>query len=496
MRNPNRLMLVGILAAVLSVQGCGEDGGTPPGTFGLLSPTDGSAWSLPTPTFDWQNASGASTYILEVADNPGFLSPVIFETGLTSSSYTVVTPLAENTLYYWRVTAVNALGESTSTTSSCTTIAASKILADDGAANDHFGFSVSVSGDTAVIGAYTDDDNGSDSGSAYVFIRSGSTWIKQQKLIAPDGTTDDMFGSSVSLSGDTAIIGAHYDDAEGPFSGSAYVFTRSGATWTHQQKLTASDGTTNDRFGGAVAVSGDTAVVAAKYDDDKGFNSGSVYVFVRSGSTWTEQQKLSASDGAMDDYFGNSVSVSGDTVVVGSIYDDDKGIDSGSAYVFFRSGTTWTQQQKLLAADGAYMDRFGAMVSVSGDTVFAGAWNNDDRGSDSGSAYAFVRSGTTWTQQQKLLAIDGAANDYFGSDVSVSVDAAVIGAYGNDDNGAAYIFTRSTGVWQQQDKLTASDGGANDRFGSCVSISGNTVVIGAWFDDDNGNDSGSAFVFE
>ncbi len=209
-----------------------------------------------------------------------------------------------------------------------------KLTASDGAISDLFGYSVSISGDTAVVGADGDDDNGTDSGSAYVFVRSGTTWSQQAKLTASDGAEGDLFGWSVSISGDTAVVGAHYDDDNGLNSGSAYVFVRSGTTWTEEAKLTASDGAEDDFFGRSVSVSGDTAVVGAYGDDDYGSYSGSAYVFVRSGTTWSEEAKLTASDGAAHDLFGISVSISGGTAVVGAHYDDDNAFNSGSAYVY------------------------------------------------------------------------------------------------------------------------------------------------------------------
>ncbi|XOF35274.1 MAG: FG-GAP repeat protein [Candidatus Electrothrix sp. YB6] len=374
-----------------------------------------------------------------------------------------------------------------------------KLVAEDGAASDFFGYSVSVSGDTAVISAHGDDDKGSFSGSAYVFVRSGDTWTQQDKLVAEDGAASDIFGYSVSVSGDTAVIGAYYDDDKGSSSGSAYVFVRSGDTWTQQDKLVAEDGAASDFFGYSVSVSGDTAVIGAYYDDDKGSSSGSAYVFVRSGDTWTQQNKFVAEDGAADDNFGCSVSVSGDTAVIGAPYDDDKGSSSGSAYVFVRSGDTWTQQNKLVAEDGAAFNIFGRSVSVSGDTAVISAPYDDDNGSRSGSAYVFVRTGDTWTQQNKLVAEDGAADDNFGCSVSVSGDTAVIGAYGegreDEYPGSAYIFVRSGDTWTWQDKLIAEDGAAGDLFGGSVSVSGDTVVIGAKENDDKASRSGSAYVF-
>ena len=263
-----------------------------------------------------------------------------------------------------------------------------KLLAGDAAAADVFGYSVSLSGDTALIGAWGDDDAGSSSGSAYIFTRSGSSWTQQAKLTASDAAAGDEFGYSVAISGDTALVGAYRDDDAGNSSGSAYIFTRSGSSWTQQAKLTASDAAADDWFGFSVSLSGDTALVGARFDDDDGSNSGSAYIFTRSGSSWTQQAKLTASDAAAGDEFGYSVAISGDTALVGALWDDAPDLDSGSAYIFTRSGSSWTQQAKLTASDATFIDRFG-IVSISGDTALVGAYFNDDAGSNSGSAYIF-----------------------------------------------------------------------------------------------------------
>ncbi len=174
--------------------------------------------------------------------------------------------------------------------------------------------------------------------------------------------------------------------------------------WNQQAKLTAGDAATGDRFGRAVAVSGDTAVIGAYWDDDGGTESGSAYVFTRTGGVWSQQAKLTASDPGAFDWFGVSVAVSGDTAVIGARWDDDGGTDSGSAYVFARSGEVWSQQAKLIPSDLAANDFFGISVAVSGDTAVIGAHGNDDGGSESGSAYVFTRSGVAWSQQAKLTA--------------------------------------------------------------------------------------------
>ena len=377
-----------------------------------------------------------------------------------------------------------------------------KLTASDGASSDRFGISVSIGGDTAVIGArLDDDDNGSNSGSAYVYVRSNGVWSEQVKLTASDGAAGDNFGYSVSIDGDTAVISARFDDDNGSNSGSAYVYVRSNGVWSEQAKLTASDGAADDYFGNSVSIDGDTVVIGAYFDDDNDYNSGSAYVYVRSNGVWSEQAKLTASDGASSDSFGYSVSIDGDTAVISAHADDDNGYNSGSAYVYVRSNGVWSEQAKLTASDGTSSDIFGNSVSIDGDTAVIGARldDDDDNGSDSGSAYVYVRSNGVWTEQAKLTASDGASSDYFGSSVSIDGDRAVIGAYFDDDNGSysgsAYVYVRSNGVWREQQKLTASDGAAGDYFGHSVSIDGDTAVIGAYFDDDNGSSSGSAYIF-
>jgi len=375
-----------------------------------------------------------------------------------------------------------------------------KLLASDGTDFDLFGLSVAISGDTALVGANRDDELGTDAGAAYVFVRSGTSWIQQAKLLAADGASFDNFGTSVALLGDTALVGAMFDSDVVSDEGAAYVFVRSGTSWTQQAKLLASDGSVADQLGISVALAGDTAVVGSIDDDDHGERSGSAYVFVRSGASWSQQAKLTAADGAERDQFGISVAVSGDTVVVGAWGDDDLGNSSGAAFVFVRSDTSWSQQAKLLAADGAEADQFGVSVAVSGDTALVGANLDDDHGSDSGSAYVFVRGGTSWTQQAKLTAADGAEGDNFGASVALVGDTALVGVPNDSDlgaaSGSAYLFARGGTSWTQDAKLTAADGASVDLFGSSVALSENTALMGAFGDDDQGPSSGSAYVFK
>ncbi|HET7506577.1 MAG TPA: hypothetical protein VFK02_36405 [Kofleriaceae bacterium] len=376
-----------------------------------------------------------------------------------------------------------------------------KLVASAGADFDLLGLSVAVSGDTALVGASRDDEHGSDAGAAYVFVRSGGSWVRQAKLVAPDGQSNDHFGASVALSGDTALIGATADDDVASDAGAAYVFVRTGATWTLQAKLTAVDGSSADQLGISAALDGDTAVVGTVDDDDLGDRSGAAYVFARSGTAWTQQAKLTAADGAERDQFGISVAVSGGTAVVGAYGDDDLGGSSGAAFVFVRSGGSWSQQAKLLPADGAAGDQFGVAVAISGDTALVGANLDDiDGASDAGSAYVFVRSGGAWSEQAKLVPADGAGGDSFGAAVALVGDTAVIGAPDDGDRGAAsgsaYLYARSAASWSLAAKLLASDGESVDFFGSAVALSGASALIGAPGDDDLASSSGAAYAFQ
>ncbi|MEW6073444.1 MAG: FG-GAP repeat protein [Planctomycetota bacterium] len=374
-----------------------------------------------------------------------------------------------------------------------------KLTAADGAAYDLLGESVAVDGDTALVGARGDDDFGTWAGAAYVFVRSGTLWSQQAKLHAAGGAAQDEFGRNVAVSGDTALVGAHLDDDVGPEAGAAYVFVRSGTAWSQQAKLLAPGGAALDQFGWGVALDGDTALVGAHADDDQGSYSGSAYVFVRSGTTWSQQAKLLASDGDNDHWFGYAVSIDGDTALVGAWGDDDFGSLSGSAYVFERSGTDWTEKAKLLAADGAAGDYFGFGVSLDGDTALIGAAGDDVGGPWRGSAYVFARTAGIWSQQAKLLAADGAPYDEFGASVSLAGDRALVGSYLDDDfgtdSGAAYVFVRSGTAWSQQAKLLPADGAAGDEFGKGVALAGDTALVGSPWDDDHGAKSGAAYVF-
>lgn len=382
--------------------------------------------------------------------------------------------------------------------------AGGKFVPEDGQAQDGFGGAVAISTDTVVVGANGDDDNGEDSGSAYVLAKDDSgNWVLEAKLLASDGAAFDFFGTSVAVSGDTVLVGAYWDDDNGFESGSAYVFVRDGVgNWSEQAKLLASDGASADFFGGAVALDGDTAVVGAIGNDSVASSAGAGYVFVRDGSgVWSEETKLVAADGAAGDFFAGSVAVDGDTVLVGALRDNDNGAVSGSVYVYLReTAGGWVQQAKLLAEDGSAHDQFSHSLGLSGNTAIVGAIGDADNGVTAGSAYVFLRDGAgVWTQQAKLLASDGIAADVFGRSVDVSGGLAVVGAERDDDKGidagSVYLFARdANGDWLQSSKLVGGDGTGGDHFGFSAAIDGDTTVIGADGVNDRGLDSGAIYL--
>ncbi|KAL7529761.1 hypothetical protein ACHAXR_005792, partial [Thalassiosira sp. AJA248-18] len=379
-----------------------------------------------------------------------------------------------------------------------------KLVADDGAAGDWFGYSVAIRGETAIVGAYGDDDNGIFSGSAYVFVRNAAdNWIQEAKLIASDGAEYDQFGESVGIYDNTAIVGARFDGDNGSGSGSVYAFARDAiGNWNQQDKLLPNDGAAQDYFGRSVAIYSDTAIVGADGNDDKGISSGSAYVFARNATdNWNQQAKLVANDGAAYDTFGWSVAIYSDTAIVGALEDGDNGSSSGSAYVFVRNATgDWTQEAKLVASDGAVNDWFGISVSIHGDTAIVGASGVGE--GDRGAAYVFVRNTTdnSWTQQEKLTGSDTPENGWFGKSVGIDEDSIIVGAPGPFDGGYeeyAYLFLRnSAGGWTQQDKFSTNGETREDLFGDSVGISNNTVIVGAFMDADNGLNSGAVHILD
>ena len=356
-----------------------------------------------------------------------------------------------------------------------------QLFASDGDLLDNFGYCVDIDGDYAIVSSFADNAY---AGSAYIFNYDGSNWNEQQKITASDAESNDRFGR-VSIDEDYALVGAYGDSLN---SGSAYVFKRSGTIWTEQQKLIASDSTADDYFGISTDIDEDYAVVGAYYKNNQ---QGDVYVFKRSGSSWSQQQKLTASDGSFGDHFGICVSIDGDYILIGAEGDDN---EKGAAYIFKLSGSSWTQEAKLVALDGSDGDRFGINVCIDEDYALIGSFFDD---SEKGSAYVFKRSGTMWNQEAKITASDGMSGDKFGTSVSIDADYCIVSAYYDDNQeGSSYVFKRSGTSWIQEIKLTASSGAIGDWFGIDVSIDAFNIIIGAYGDDDIGNNAGCAYIFE
>ncbi len=350
---------------------------------------------------------------------------------------------------------------------------------DQGAASDMFGGSVAISGNTAIVGAPGRSE-------ARVYVRNGPTWSQQGAALTPsDGVAS--FGKAVAISGDTAVIGA---------VNTAYVFVRSGETWSQRQILTASDGIVGDHFGDSVAITSNTVIVGAPFENG---NRGAAYVFVR-GATWTEQQKLTATAAEANDGFGWSVGISGETAIVGVFGDNVFGDTSnreGSAYVFVRNGATWSGQAVLTSNDVAFSFGFGWSVAISGDTATVGTHPGY-------AAFVFTRTGSTWSSAQDLLPNPGEAftGDGYGESVSVSGDRIIVGAFNSaNGRGAAYRFVRSVGSWSEERKLTASDapagsGAAQSSFGASVAVSGPVDIVGAPLKQVGANHlQGGAYLF-
>ncbi len=437
-------------------------------------------------------------------------------------------------------------------------LAVGYVKASNTAADDGFGTSVALSGDgnTLAVGAPGEDGSASDSGAVYVFTRSGGSWSQPGSPIkATSPAANDRFGSAVALSndGNTLAVGAPGRNVD---AGSAYVFVRSGTSWTEEDNLTASNAGAGDEFGASVALSndGNTLAVGAPFEDSSvtginqpsnelASNSGAAYVFVRSVASWSQEAFVKASNTGAQDNFGRAVALSndGNTLAVGAPGEDDTAPGSGAAYVFVRSVATWDQEAFVKASNPDAQDAFGHSLALSGDgsTLAVGAYReasnatviggdqSNNSAPDSGAVYVFLRSGTTWNQQAYVKASNTQADDQFGWALALSSDGntLVVGARYEDSNatgvggdqtnntptnsGAAYAFVRSGGTWAQRSYVKASNTGSGDQFAWSLALSadGNTLAVGANNedsnatgvggnpDDDSVSNSGAAYLY-
>ena len=359
-----------------------------------------------------------------------------------------------------------------------------KLTADDGSMNDSFGYSVAIDGDYAIVGAYQDDEFKGGAyvfmreGDAWIQQQKlVPAFAQSNGETGAPGVGGDQTGYSVSLDGDYALLGATgyttlgANDEFEYFRGAVFVFKREGDTWVEKATLFASDGEADDQFGNEVSISGEYAVIGSRSDKNK------AYVFKRAADeTWSEVQQITATDVADGDDFGEAVSINDDYLLVGADGDDE---NKGAAYVFQRVGEVWNEAATLTAMDGAGEDYFGNSVSIHGDYALVGARGDE---AFTGAAYVFKRNGDAWSQVEKLTADDGLASDQFGLDVSISDEQLVVGASkANALGGAAYVFKKDESTWDQQPVLTTIEGG---EFGFAVATDESTTIVGAWAAND------------
>ena len=312
----------------------------------------------------------------------------------------------------------------------------------------------------------------------------GLDW-PEQKLSADNGAAQYGFGRGIAISGDTAFVAA----LNAPAGGAVYVFERTQAGWSQVQQLNAIDSPDGANFGFSIAIDNDTAVIGADrttLTDDGLRHQGAAYIF-RKGDDglWTQMQMLTASDFGAEAQFGNAVAISGDTVLIGAFNSTiDDNVYQGAAYVFTRNGTTWTESQKLVADDGAGGDDFGNAVALDGSRALVAAQYGSGLSAQTGTVYEFENAAGVWTQTAKLSADDGAFFDTFGYAIALAGDTALITApYAqvgdNPGQGAVYVFDLAGGGQTQTQKVAASDGAASDALGASIALDGDTMLVGA-----------------
>lgn len=512
---------------------------------------------------------------------------VTYTTAAGATEYDINSGLITGTTYYFKVRARDS-ANNTSVSSSETSARAvttptwsqqAYLKAPNAGVGDRFGYATAISGDTVVVGAYLEDSNQttitngatatadnsvSNTGAAYVFRRTGTIWAQEAFLKAPNAEAEDRLGNAVAISGDLIAVGAYQEDSNqttitqgsgassdnsASNAGAVYLFRRTGTTWAQEAYLKAPVPDANDFFGWAVGATGDTVVVSAIGEDsnqtivtnssiastdNSSADSGAVYVFKRTGTTWAQEAYVKAPNPDASDRFGYALMISGDTLIVGAYAESsnqttitngttasaNNGAGSaGAAYIFRRSGTIWAQEAYLKAPNADAGDFFGWSVAIWGNTAVVGAYNEsssqttvtngttasaDNSATASGAAYIFKRSGSTWGQEAYLKAPNADASDRFGSSVSISGDTVIVGAFGEASNqsaitnggtasannsagssGAAYVFKRNGISWAQEAYLKVPNPDASDSFGYAAAISGDTIVVGAYDEDSN-----------
>jgi len=369
----------------------------------------------------------------------------------------------------------------------------------DAEVEDSFGWSTSADGDFMAITNIYDDDLGIQSGSVYIYNFNGSEWVFQQKITASDGGFAEYFGYDINLSGNKLIVGAYRGNDEfGIETGSAYIYEYNGSIWEETAILQPPGGENDDRIGNCVSIYGNYAVVGAVYDDDLGDNCGAAYLYKFDGSNWVLDEKLTPVELDVNSAFGMSSAISDEYLAIGAGLDVEGGIESGTVYIYKYDGSAWSMDQIISPSDPMADQYFGKSVDIYNNEIVVGAYRDDIFGSNSGSSYVFERN-TSWEQTQKLTPPMGQSDNLFGADVSIDGDDILCGTVNYSDGsyhaGAAFYYHRNNNQWVYQSTIKQPEAVPDARFGVSVSVSDGIGLLGAPYDDENGYRSGAAYIY-
>lgn len=371
-----------------------------------------------------------------------------------------------------------------------------KIEASDKVAGHQFGDSVASNGTYVAVGATKDGTTHIQEGAVYIFEKQNDVWTETQKIYPSDNSVNKLFGFCMVMSGNYLFVGAQKDSQTENDSGAAYVFENQNGTWTEIQKLKASDAASSDLFGTSIAFNNGVLVVGSSLADTGGnSNTGAAYVFENQNGTWTETQKLVAGGASANDRFGENLATVDNFIFVGATYESAGHLNSGAVYVFENQNGTWTQTQKLKSSDINTYDLFGYTVAASNNYMVASSYLDDFE--NTGSVYVFENQNGTWTEVQKIKASDPTQNDYFGVGLEIKDDTIAVGAYGKDVtadfDGAVYVFKNQNGTWTEVSKLISSDPTTGARFGQYVSLATDKLIVSSVGDTGY---QGAVFVVE
>jgi FG-GAP repeat/PKD domain/Bacterial Ig domain len=367
-----------------------------------------------------------------------------------------------------------------------------QLLSPNPKAGDLFGYSVAITDTYALVGAYQADNKGSNSGAAYVYKRSGDTWQYVQTLTASNGAASDNFGQSLILTDTLAIVTARSGDGLATDTGAVYIYQRSGETWSEVQKLSSDDGVAGDEFGFSVALLGNSIFIGADEDDNK----GSAYIFQKQGSSYVQTQKLQPATLDANHRFGRSVAVFGTTLMLGAAGDDTNGDGAGAVYVYQNNGAGWSQVDILTASDGSAGDRFGRAIEFDDRYAVISAVYDDALGSFAGSAYIFELKNGIWTQMQKLEGSDTDLEDRFGHSALLNGDYVMIGAYEAGATGALYVYKHMGNTWNQVNRLKPAQVVTGDFLGEYSKMTSNYIISGARNHDAGATNAGAVYIFK